>query len=189
MKKALFFVAVAPALLATSVSVMAQGAIYRCGNEYLNDAAVAAARGCQVVEGGHVTVVLGTRVNPVDKAEASPAVASVPARSVGRSAAVSTRPPTDAAAQRTRDSDALSILTAELKTAEARLAEQQQEYNNGAPEKLAIETQYPQRYQDRVNQLKDGINRYTGDIAGLKREIARLPATLSGPRSSAKTPW
>lgn len=182
MKNVLFLGVVAPALIATSVAVMAQGAIYRCGNEYLNDPAVAAARGCQVVEGGHVTVVPGTRVNPVEKAEASPAVASVPARSVGRSAAVSTRPPSDAAAQRARDSDALSILTAELKIAEARLAEQQQEYNNGAPEKLAIETQYPQRYQDRVNQLKDGINRYTGDIAGLKREIARLPVTLSRPR-------
>jgi hypothetical protein len=176
-------------LLATSLAVMAQGAIYRCGNEYINDAAVAAARGCQVVEGGHVTLVPGTRVNPVEKAEASPAVASVPARSVGRSTSLSTRPPTDAAAQRARDSDALSILTAELKTAEARLAEQQQEYNNGVPEKLAIEAQYPQRYQDRVNQLEDAIKRYTGDIAGLKREIARLPATLSGPKSSAKTPW
>ncbi len=189
MKTVLFFGVIAPALLATSVAAMAQGAIYRCGNEYINDAAVAAARGCQVVEGGHVTLVPGTRVNPVEKAEASPAVSSVPARSVGRSTSLSTRSPTDAAAQRARDSDALSILTAELKTAESRLAEQQKEYNNGAPEKLAIEAQYPQRYQERVNQLEDAIKRYTGDIAGLKREIARLPATLSGPKSSAKTPW
>ena len=178
MKKTLFFVVAAPALVATSVAVMAQGVIYRCGNDYLNDAAVAAVRGCQVVEGGHVTVVPGTRVNPLEKTEVSPALASVPSRHVGRSAAVSTR-----------DMDALSILMAELKTAESRLAEQQQEYNNGAPEKLAIETQDPQRYQDRVNQLEDAIKRYTGDIAGLKREIARLPATLSGSRPSAKTPW
>jgi hypothetical protein len=189
MKKTLFFVVAAPALVATSVAVMAQGVIYRCGNDYLNDAAVAAVRGCQVVEGGHVTVVPGTRVNPLEKTEVSPALASVPSRHVGRSAAVSTRPPAHTTTQRTRDMDALSILMAELKTAESRLAEQQQEYNNGAPEKLAIETQDPQRYQDRVNQLEDAIKRYTGDIAGLKREIARLPATLSGSRLSAKTPW
>jgi hypothetical protein len=190
MKTVLFFGVVAPALLATSLAAMAQGAIYRCGNEYLNDAAVAAVRGCQLIEGGHVTVVPGGRVSPVDKkAEASPTVASVPARSAARSTGLSTRPPTDAAAQRARDSDALSILMAELKTAEARLAEQQNEYNNGVPEKLAIEAQYPQRYQDRVNQLKDGIKRYTDDIAGLKREIARLPTTLSVPRSTAQAPW
>ncbi len=183
MKKTLFFVVVAPALVVASFAAMAQSAIYRCGNEYLNDAAVAAARGCQLVEGGNVTVVPGTHVNRVDKEPASPAVANVPARSVRRSAGVNTTSSSaDAAAQRARDSDARSILLAELKTAQARLAEQQQAYNNGAPEKRATEAQHPQRYQDRVNELKDGIHRYTGDIAGLKREIARLPATLSIPR-------
>jgi len=45
MKKTLFFVVVAPALVVASFAAMAQSAIYRCGNEYLNDAAVAAARG------------------------------------------------------------------------------------------------------------------------------------------------
>jgi hypothetical protein len=184
MKKTLFFVVVAPALAVASFAAMAQSAIYRCGNEYLNDAAVATARGCQMVEGGNVTVVRGTRVNRVDKEPASPAVANVPARSLRRSAGVNTSPSADAAAaaQRARDSDARSILLAELKTAEARLVEQQQEYNNGAPEKLATEAQHPQRYRDRIHELKAGIHRYAGDIAGLKREIARLPATLSLPR-------
>ncbi|MFT6697799.1 MAG: hypothetical protein ACJAR7_000840 [Polaromonas sp.] len=182
MKKFLFSVVVAPALAAVSFAATAQNAIYRCGNEYLNDAAVAVARGCQMIEGGNVTVVPGTRVNSVEKAEASPAVANAPARSVGRSAVVNTRPSTDAAAQRARDSDARSILLAELMTAQARLAEQQQAYNNGVPEKRATDTQHPQRYQERVNELKDGIQRYTGDIAGLKREIARLPAIIAMPR-------
>jgi hypothetical protein len=158
---------------------MGQSAIYRCGNEYLNDAALAATRGCQLVAGGNVTVVPGTRVNPVEKEGVSPAVASTPARSVRRSAVVSTNPSTDAAAQRARDSDVRSILLAELKTAEARLFGQQREYNNGEPEKFGPELQHPQRYQDRVNELKDAINRYTADIAGLKREIARLPTTVS----------
>lgn len=177
MKKALFFVVAAPALVVANFAATAQGVIYRCGYDYLSDAAVAAARGCQVVDGGHITVVPGTRVHrPEKEVKEVKKPPSQPAVGVG-------------VAQPSRDMDALSILMVELKTAESRLAEQQQEYNSGVPEKLAIETQYPQRYQDRVNQLEDAINRYTGDIAGLKREIARLPATLSGPRPSAKTPW
>ena len=182
MKKTLFFVVAAPVWLAISVAAMAQSAIYRCGNEYLNDAAVAVARGCQMIEGGNVTVVPGTQVNRVDQEPASPAGANAPARSLRRSTGGETSPRADAAVQRARDSDARSILLAELKTAEARLAEQQRAYNNGAPEKRSTDTQYPQRYQERVNELKDGIHRYTGDIAGLKREIARLPAIIAMPR-------
>ena len=178
MKNALSIIAAVTGLAGTSSAALSQSAVYRCGNEYLNDAAVAASRGCQLVEGGHVTVVPGTRVNPVAKAEASPAVASVPVRSVGRNTALNNRPKADAAAQRARDSDARSILLAELMTAETRLAEQQQAYNNGTPEKLPTEVQHPQRYQERVNELKEGVQRYSGDIAGLKREIARLPAIL-----------
>jgi hypothetical protein len=164
MKKVLLFTATALVLVATSFEAMAQSVIYRCGNEYLNDAALAIARGCQVVEGGNVTVVPGTRVNRGR-----------------RSTAVNAMPNTDAAVQRARDGDARSILLAELKIAEARLADQQREYNNGAPEKLDAEMSNPQRYLDRVNELKEGVNRYTGDIAGLKREIARLPAVVSIP--------
>jgi hypothetical protein len=155
---------------------MAQSPIYRCGNEYLNDEALAVARGCQVVEGGNVTVVPGPRV--------SPPVASVPARSVGRSTGNHASPTTEPAAQRTRDSDARSILLAELTTAETRLADQQKEYNNGEPEKRDDEKSNPQRYRDRVNELKEGVNRYKGDIAGLKREIARLPTTVLMPGQS-----
>ena len=185
MKKVLLFNLMAVAWALTHFSAMAQSAIYRCGNEYLNDAGLAATRGCQLVVGGNVTVVTGTRVNRIEKEDASPAVASVPARSVRRNTAVNAGPTADAATQRARDSDARSILLAELKTAETRLADQQKEYHNGEPEKLGIETRNPQRYQDRVNELKDGINRFMGDIAGLKREIARLPTTVAMPSPSA----
>ena len=181
MKKFLYLIAVFLAIAASSAVAMAQDMIYRCGNEYLNDATLALARGCKVLEGGNVTVVPGTRVNPLDKEATSPAAASVPARSGRRSAGVNGNPNTDAAAQRARDSDARSILLMELKTAEGRLADQLKQYNHGEPEKLGPETRHPQRYQDRVNELKDGINRYMGDIAGLKREIARLPTAVSMP--------
>lgn len=184
MKKALYFTATAVALVTTSVVAMAQGAIYRCGNEYLNDAALAVSRGCQAVAGGNVTVVPGTRVNRVEKEDVSPpAVVSAPVRSVVRRSPSFSAVPntTDAAAQRARDSDARSILLAELKTAETRLADHQKEYNNGQPEKLSHEASNPQRYQERVNELKAGVSRFMADISGLKREIARLPTAVATP--------
>jgi len=184
MKKVLLFTVTAVALVTTSVAAMAQGAIYRCGNEYLNDAALAASRGCQAVAGGNVTVVPGTRVNHIEKEDVSPPVVSAPVRSVRRSPSFSAGPTTDAAAQRARDSDARSILLAELKTAETRLAEHQKEYNNGEPEKVGTEARNPQRYQERINELKAAVSRFMADISGLKREIARLPTTVASPFQS-----
>jgi len=49
-------------LIAAAVpAVQAQDRIYRCGNEYTNNAQQAKERGCKLVEGGNVTVVQGTR--------------------------------------------------------------------------------------------------------------------------------
>ena len=181
MKKFPRLMAVFLAIAANSLAVMAQSQIYRCGNEYLNDAALAVARGCQVVEGGNVTVVPGTRVNRIEKDESG--AASLPARSFKRSLAVNGSP--HVTPNTSSNTDARSILLTELTSAETRLADQQKEYNNGQPEKLDAEKSNPQRYRDRVNELKEGVNRYTADIAGLKREIARLPTTVLMPGQSA----
>jgi len=141
--------------------------IYRCGNEYLNDAALAQSRGCQLVEGGYITVVPGTRVH---RSEArAPSRAAAPASGAAATPGATAQWPG-------RDNDARAILQDELKTAQERLAEQQRLYNNGEPEKLGPETRNHQLYLDRINELRQGINRYTSDIAGLQREIARLPA-------------
>jgi hypothetical protein len=182
MKKFCLCTAVALMMALPWTAALAQNVIYRCGNEYLNDAILAQSRGCQVVEGGNVTLVPGTRVNPALKAEPSPAaggsaVASVPTRSQRRPSAV------DTATQRGRDSDARSILLAELKTAEGRLSEQQQAYQNAEVDKRGMsasgQLSDKVRPSDRANELKDAIHRYTADIAGLKREIARLPTAVS----------
>lgn len=141
--------------------------IFRCGGsggvppEYINNAKDAQTRGCKAMQGGNVTVVQGTAVQ-----KASVRVASV-SPSGSR---------TDGSAeQKVRDSDSRGILEAELKKAEVRLTEQQKEYNNGEPEKQGIEARNYQRYLDRVGEMKDGISRNQSDIAGLKREISRLP--------------
>ena len=156
-------------LLAGSVSAtFAQERIYRCGGkegaapEYINNARDAQSRGCKQIEGGNVTVVQGLP-------QSRPAVRVA--------AAAQASPAAGNDAQRARDSDTRAILESELKKAELRLAEQQKEYNNGQPEKQGIEGRNYQRYLDRVHQMKEGIVRSQSDIAGLKREIARLPVT------------
>ncbi len=154
-------------LLAGSVSaVFAQERIYRCGGkegaapEYINNAKDAQSRGCRQIEGGNVTVVQSLP-------QSRPAVRVA--------AAAQASPAAGNDAQRARDSDTRAILEAELKKAELRLAEQQKEFNNGQPEKQGIEGRNYQRYLDRVAEMKESIARHESDIAGLKREISRLP--------------
>ena len=157
-------------LLGAANTVEAQ--VYRCAGvggsapEYINNVKDAQSRNCKLVSGGNVTVVQGTAVPKA--APAAPRASSGPVSATPR--------PSGGAEQQARDSDSRGILESELKKAEAKLAEQQKEYNNGEPEKQGIEGRNYQRYLDRVHAMKEGIVRSQSDIAGLKREIARLPA-------------
>nr|WP_246483650.1 hypothetical protein [Paenacidovorax monticola] len=78
--------------------------------------------------------------------------------------------------QRARDADARAILESELRKAEARQAELAKEYNNGAPERNALDLRNPQRYMERTAELKSALARAESDVAGIKRELGRLPA-------------
>jgi len=150
-----------------ALPVAAQDTIFRCGNEYTNNATDAKARGCKTLQGGNVTVIPGTRpVPPPPGSKVSAAQTSSPPGS----------PRVDPNEQRNRDNGARAILESELKRTESRLAELQKEYNNGEPEKQGAEARNHQKYLDRVAELKASIARSEEDIAGLKREMARLPA-------------
>ena len=145
--------------------------IYRCAGaggaapEYINNAKDAQTRNCAAVTGGNVTVVQGTTVAP-----------RAPVR-VAATAPSGGAPRTDGGPdQRARDSDSRAILESELRKSESKLTEQQKEYNNGEPEKQGIESRNYQRYLDRVAEMKDSIARNQSDIAGIKREISRLPS-------------
>ena len=117
------------------------------------------------MSGGNVTVVQGSPViRPAPNATNSPV----------RTA--STGPGNASPEHRARDSDSRAILESELKKAEAQLAAQEKEFNNGEPEKQGIEGRNYQRYLDRVAEMKNNIVRSQSDIAGLKRELSRLPA-------------
>lgn len=164
MKRILFFPLLSVLLASAGSAAWAQQ-VYRCVSpdgspEYINNAKDAQTRNCKPLVGGNVTVIQGT---PVPKAPA-------------RVAATAASGSQSSAEQRARDSDMRLILEAELKKAEAKLAEQQKEYNNGEPEKQGIEGRNYQRYLDRVAELKDSIARSQNDIASIRRELSRLPA-------------
>ena len=167
MKKTLFTLLL---IASTPFAAWAQDRIYRCGNEYTNNATQAKERGCRLVEGGNVTVGQGTR--PASGA------APAPSSSAGGGAATSpsSAPKVSNNDQKARDSDARAILESELRKAESRHADLVKEYNNGAPERNALDLRNPQRYTERTAELKASVARSESDIAVIKRDIARLPA-------------
>jgi hypothetical protein len=171
--KSAFLIPLLAVALAGNSFAQGQGRIFRCGNTYTNDAAEARTKNCKLVEGGYITVVEGTKVqggsaNGASGANGSVKVATAPPSMAG--------PRVDSAEQKSRDSDARQILESELKKAEARQAELVKEFNNGEPEKQGAEARNYQKYLDRVAELKASIARNENDIAGIKRELGRVPA-------------
>jgi hypothetical protein len=157
-------------LTALAGTAFAQSPVYRCPGPpvlYTDglSAAEAKERNCRTIEGAPVTVVQSPRK---------------PASTPNGSATAATGKPADSkidpAAQRARDSDARRILTDELRREEDRLVAMQKEFNNGEPERRGDERNY-QRYLDRVTELKAAILRKEADVAAIKRELAKLPAS------------
>ena len=146
----------------------AQDRIFRCGNEYTNNATQAKERGCKLVEGGNVTVVQGAR--PKASGAAAPS---------GTTASPAGAPRVDNNDQRARDADARAILESELRKAEARHADLLREYNDGAPVRGALDLRNPQVYMERTAELKASVARSESDLAGIRRELARLAPSTS----------
>lgn len=160
----------AAASVAAAVPALAQERVWRCGNEYTNNATVAQQKGCKIMEGGNVTVVQGTKPSGGGGGSASSGSGGSAARAPAGS------PRVEGVDQRARDGEARSVLEAELRKAEARQTELKKEYNNGEPEKQGSEGRNYQKYLDRVAEMKAELARNESDIAGIRREIGRLPA-------------
>ena len=151
-------------VLTGASGTLAQDRVYRCGNnEYTNNPSDAKAKNCKLIQGGNVSIIAGTAVKAPS--------ASAPGASGSSAQKV------DVNDQRARDSDARGVLEAELKRAEARRTELLAEYKDGKPDHQGIETRNHQKYLDRVAELKAAIARNESDIAGIKRELGRVPAT------------
>ena len=154
--------------------------IYRCGNAYTNQPVAGA--DCARMGASPVTVIEGTRVHATPAAPAASATAGVPSKP--RAAAVSdvaSNTKVDAQAQRERDQQARHILEAELAKAQAQQAEIARVWNNGEPIKQGDEFKNPAKYQQRVAELRMGLLRSESDIAGLRRELARLGTVAAKP--------
>jgi hypothetical protein len=155
---------IALALAAVAADGSAQTRIWRCGNTYTNSVSEAQAKNCKPMEGGNITVVEGTKVNGTNGVRIATAPQSPASQRI------------DNDSQRARDAEARSILESELKKAEARQSELMKDYNNGEPEMLGPEHRNHQKYLERVGEMKANIERNENDIAGIKRELARLTA-------------
>ena len=165
-------IALLAASMLTGLAAQAQERVWRCGNEYTNNAADAQRRNCKPMEGGNVTVVQGA--SAAARPAAAPTASSGGSPAAARSPAGSPR--VESTEQRQRDTDARAVLESELQKAQARQTELQREFNNGEPEKQGGEARNYQKYLDRVADMKAQIARNESDIAGLQREISRLPA-------------
>lgn len=161
--------------LLSAGQAMAQDKIFRCGNEYINNAAEAKSRGCKPMEGGNITIIQGAP--PARSAPASAPKSSAAPRPSGSRI--------DSADQKSRDSDARAILEAELRKSQARLDEAKKAYANGEPEKQGIESRNYQRYLDRVAELKASLARAESDVDSIQRELGRL-APLKAASSAAQ---
>ena len=154
--------------------------IYRCGNAYTNQPVAGA--DCARMGATPVTVIEGTRVHATPGAPVSPATTGAvrnPRAAVVSDVAPNTK--VDAQAQRERDQQARQILEAELDKAQAQQAEIARVWNNGEPIKQGDEFKNPAKYQQRVAELRMGLLRSESDIAGLRRELARLGTVAAKP--------
>lgn len=147
-------------LLAASAARAQSGSqvYYVCpGNVFTNTitAKEAEQRGCKAREAQQPTSVAMPKARPVPSA--SPGSSKV-----------------NDADQRARESDARRILESELAKEEAALEALRREYNNGEPERRGDEVRNPQKYIDRVAEIKAAITRKEADIAALRREISKV---------------
>jgi hypothetical protein len=158
-------------LMSANYAAAQNKAVYRCPpvdkiTHFTDNKAEADSKGCSLMTGGNVTVVQGTRVasaEPVRVASVTPKPAT----------STNTSPRNDSAEQKARDSDSRGILESELKKSESKLVDLLKEYNNGEPDRNALDIKNPQRYTERLAEMKASIARLTSDIEGIKRELGR----------------
>jgi len=157
---------------------LAQGQIWRCGNEYTNQPGERPeARGCRLLQGGNLSIVEGRRPagNQAPASDASPSAANAGARAP---ASAEPRPPSqrvERTEQQARDRDARLILETELRRAQERVRELQAEFNQGRPQPLPGERGDEARLAQRTEELRRRLERAQGDVTAIEREIGRLP--------------
>jgi len=187
----LWLLAGAAAALLPASAALAQGQIWRCGNEYTNQPGERPeARGCRLLQGGNLSIVEGRRPTPPNPDAASAAAPSTAAPSAAprTQPASSERPPSqrvERTEQQARDRDARLILETELRRAQERVRELQAEFNQGRPQPLPHERGDAARLQERTEELRRRLERAQGDVTAIEREIRRLPPVPAAASAAA----
>ena len=163
---------IATALMGMQV-VHAQAPLYVCKNngvvEYNNSPASAKDKNCEVKPMPQITTIPAP---VVPKAAASNAGAG--SKSAPQATATPTPgnfPKIDSGTQKARDNDRAAILDEERRREQSKLQTLKSEFNNGEPERRGDERNY-QKYLDRVEKLKEDIQRSETNLKSLDREMA-----------------
>lgn len=153
-------------------AAMAQTTVYKCvdaqGRVEFTDTNK---RGCKALDLPGYIPAPPARVGPPPAARTSSPVTAAGVASPPPSPA--NFPRVDTSQQRARDDDRRAILNEELRAEEKKLAELQAVFKNGEPDRQGNERNYA-KYQERVGQLRDDINRTERNIEALRREIANI---------------
>jgi len=149
---------------ALASQVHASSDVYLCVDangtkEYKNTGAT---KGCKKVDLPGITTVPAPR--------RTAASASSSRKSSHASSSPAGFPKVDGDTQKSRDGERKQILVEERKSEEQKLADLKKEYNNGEPERRGDERNYA-KYQARVANLKDSIERSEKNLQALDREI------------------
>jgi len=167
--------------LCSHLDAHAQDLIYRCQDEQGQTVFQNVGRGrhCERVDIAPVLTVPAPRLPSRSAVGAVPA--ANPAGGTAGSNAAATRtatsasfPRVDVSTQKFRDDERRRILEDELQLERERLARLQGEYHDGAPQPLAGEPVGSPRYQERLRRLHEDIERTTGNVASLERELTPL---------------
>jgi len=161
----------AAAIVAVLVQAPVQAQVYRCDSESGVPVYQGSPSGsnCRAIDMAPLTTIPAPNL-PAPKAGATGKGATPAAAKADTPASF---PRVDSGTQRTRDSDRRTILEAELRKEEERLAELEGEFKGGTPDRLGGERNY-QKYLDRVERLKGDIGRSEANIASLKRELSAI---------------
>jgi hypothetical protein len=122
-------------------------------------------KGCKTLDGAPITVIQSIQPRP-------PAPKNM-SGGAGNSAGPNAEQRVSPEDQKARDTDARRILEAELRKEEEALAALRKEFNNGEPERQGNERN-AQKYQDRVNDMRNALIRKEADVVSVKRELAKL---------------
>jgi hypothetical protein len=158
------------ATICLSISATAHAQIYRCDNngvvDYNNNVASAKSKNCTVASLPTITTIPAPAI-PAPKAATATAPTGVKASS---NPSPGSFPKVDSGTQKARDNDRSAILDEERRKENSKLLELKKEFNGGEPERRGDERNY-QKYLERVEKLKEDIQRSENNLKSLDREL------------------